>query len=145
MNIADVDFSLGFFKAMVILLTFRESLPPLFFLIATSSPLQASKLLVLQAPSFLFGQVSLSFLLQSSEKLLSRCPVSQQLRELFSLQISSDTSSFVPSSPMKTTTSLILCEAVEVVDETDGDLDAEDGALLLLQKEVFWASFLVNL
>lgn len=130
----------------MILLTFRESFPPLFFLIATSIPLQASKLAVLQAPSFLFGQVSLSFLLQSSEKLLSKCPVSQQFRELFSLQISRDTSSLVPSSPIKTTTSLILCDGVDDVDdETDGDLDGGDGVLLLLQKLVFWASFLVNL
>ena len=84
--LAEGVFSVGFCSSSVILLTFSESFPD-FFLMATSNPLQGSKEVVLQAPSLFFSQVSLSFLDQSSLRDLSRAPVLQQLRALFSLQI----------------------------------------------------------
>ena len=67
-------------------LTFNESFPEPFFT-ATSKPLQASKVLSLHRPMSFFSQTSLSFLDQSLEKVLLSLPVSQQLMELFSLQI----------------------------------------------------------
>ena len=67
-------------------LTFKVSLLA-FFLMATSNPLQASNVLVLQAPRCFFSHFSNFFFFQSSLRVLSSLPVSQQSVLLFSLQI----------------------------------------------------------
>ena len=67
-------------------LTFKVSLLA-FFLMATSNPLQASNVLVLQAPRCFFSHFSSFFFFQSSLRVLSSLPVSQQSVLLFSLQI----------------------------------------------------------
>ena len=67
-------------------LTFKVSLLA-FFLMVTSKPLQASKVLVLQAPRCFFSHFSSFFFFQSSLRVLSSFPVSQQSVVLFSLQI----------------------------------------------------------
>ena len=77
---------LGSVSSNVMELTFTESFPAP-FLRDTSKPLQASKVLSLQPPRYFFSQTSLSFLDQSSDRDLSSLPVSQQLMELFWLQI----------------------------------------------------------